>query len=553
METLTHRVDSNMATESDKPYVWPVNPGEIEETFTSGNYTPPPSYGGGYGLLDGLNSTPAFYVQDGPGGLKQGDGNTIWGNKEAEGTGEPVSEGVLAKIAGLEDAMYEFLPEPMQKMWDVLNTDLTDVTGIDENSAIGALLNIATSWALSGPLGAAKTALDNPYVQDTIKGLVDGASGFDMEDWGISGGQDGLANIMSGNPSPANVESVQARALTYQQEAGLRGNDTRARTTYATEGSINVPTGGQTVQTGGSDGVANAQQAPQQTGGTPEQPRARALRPDYGTPDLNSGMDAGLLNQAYAEAGSGELQRPSILPAANSGQPAWQKYTERYEDPNYGGGSALIESQLMEQGLLNSGSPQSSGPQGLLGGDGTATQADKNAFWGAAVQQNPDAFNQQQKKDLWANLAQQQNPAAFAQQGGQGTLGGDGTATQAERNAFFAGGAQQAPAAQAPQDLGGQTSGGGMGGMLGVGGDFSLAAPKFNQATGQNEGGGLVRLDGGDVTAADRAGLVAEHQQGQNAFQASGGAQLQQERMARYRAAQQESLLGQAAQNGGLI
>jgi hypothetical protein len=483
-------------------------------------------------------------VQDGPGGLKPGDGNTIWGNGEAEGTGEPISEGVLDKIAGIEDAIYEFLPEPLQKLFDVLNTNIAEAAGFDENSAIGAAINIAASWALSGPLGAAKEALDNPYVQDTVKGLVADVKDFDMADLGISGGQEGLSDIMRGNPSTTNVEAGQARALTYQQEAGLRGNDTRARTTYATEGNINVPTGGQNVQTGGADGVVNQQ--PQQGTGQAEVPRARALRPDYGTPDFNSGMDAGLLNQAYAEAGSGELQRPSILPAANSGQPSWQKYTDRYEDPNYGGGSALIESQMLEQGLLNSGSPQpanSSAPQGLLNGGGTATQEDKNAFWGAAVQQNPDAFNQQQKKDVWANLAFQQNPEAFSQQQKKDLWYNNAMQQQG----------QQSPQPKAPQDLGGQTSGGGMGGMLGVGGDFSLAAPTFNQATGQNEGGGLVRLDGGDVTAADRAGLVAEHQQGQNAFQASGGAQLQQERMARYRAAQQESLLGQEAQSGGLI
>ena len=551
-----------MSTDSDKPNVLPINPSNPMEYMTViGNRGGGPGSGwntptnGGYGLFGGSQSTPTFYVQNGPGGLQPGGGNTIWGNGEAEGTGEPVSEGVLAKIDGIGDAIYEFLPEPLKKVFDVLTTDLTDVMGIDENSAIGAILNIATSWALGGPAGAAKEAFDSPYVRDTLKGLIDGATGFDMDDWGVSGGQEGLANIMNGTPSAANVESVQARALTYQQNAGLQGNDTQDRTTYATDGSVNVPAGGQTVQTGGSDGLLSTD------GKNKRRPTAAppSARPDYGTHDFNSGMDSGLLWNEYNE--TGETMRPSILPADNSGQPSFDDYNTRYNDHSYGG-----------QPTPNT--PPPSQPGGLLDsqwGDGTATQEDKNAFWGAAVQQNPDAFNQEQKQGIWANLAFQQNPDAFSQQQKkdlwynnamqqqeqqgaqpQPRQWGDGTATEEEKAAFMGLLGQRAQSGGGSA-TGGLTTGGGSGGYLGVGGSHSLAAPTWNQATGKYEGGGPVRMDGGAVTAADRAGILAEAQQGRDAFEASGGAQLQRERIARYNAAQQGSLLGQAQQSGGLI
>jgi len=59
-------------------------------------------------------------------------------------------------------------------------------------------------------------------------------------------------------------------------------------------------------------------------------------RPQYGHPGLGEdGPLVGLLQMA-GSGNEGQTVRPSILPAANSGQASWQQYQDNYANPNYG-------------------------------------------------------------------------------------------------------------------------------------------------------------------------------------------------------------------------
>lgn len=76
---------------------------------------------------------------------------------------------------------------------------------------------------------------------------------------------------------------------------------------------------------------------------------AGPTRPNYG--NYPAGMFGGrglLTEQQKADLGNQQMIRPMILPADNSGQPSWQTYLDRYNDPEYGGINAY-EGYLQDQ------------------------------------------------------------------------------------------------------------------------------------------------------------------------------------------------------------